>query len=163
MAEEINLSGVTRREKYQSLLPQLIALTEAEPDQMANLGNIIAALKQFLGFFWIGIYFVKGNDLVLGSFQGPIACTRIAFGKGVCGKSWKEKKAVVVPDVDEFPGHIACSILSKSEIVLPGFDKQGEVILVLDVDSDKRNDFDQVDVECLQSIVQLIEGIVNRE
>ena len=132
---------------------------EGEPDIVANLSNIAAALKQTMNFFWVGFYIVRNDQLVLGPFQGPIACTRINFGKGVCGTSWKEKNTILVPNVDEFPGHIACSSASKSEIVLPAF-KNGEVALVLDVDSDVLNDFDNTDRESLEKVMRIIEKLL---
>jgi GAF domain-containing protein len=132
---------------------------EGEPDTVANLSNIAAALKQTMNFFWVGFYIVKNDQLVLGPFQGPIACTRINFGKGVCGTSWKEKKTILVPNVDEFPGHIACSSASKSEIVLPAF-KNDQVALVLDVDSDVLNDFDDIDLESLEKVMRIIEKLL---
>src|SRR5690349_11379169 len=142
MAEELIIASSTdKKEIYNTLIPQLESLVADEADTIANLSNIAAALKQSMNFFWVGFYIVKNDQLVLGPFQGPIACTRINFGKGVCGTSWKEQKTILVPNVDEFPGHIACSSASKSEIVLPAF-KNGKVALVLDVDSDKLNDFD---------------------
>lgn len=157
MAEELVIPAVaTKQERYDALLPQIESLVAGEPDVVANLSNIAAALKQAMNFFWVGFYIVKNNELVLGPFQGPIACTRIAFGKGVCGASWKKKKVILVPDVDQFPGHIACSSASKSEIVLPAF-KNGEVALVLDVDSDKLNDFDASDEAALQTLMRTIE------
>ena len=164
MAETLVISQSTdKATRYQTLLPQIEALTLGEADVIANLSNIAAALKQTMGFFWVGFYMVKNNampadrqELVLGPFQGPVACTRIAFGKGVCGACWKEKKTIIVPNVDEFPGHIACSSDSKSEIVLPAF-KNREVALVLDVDSDKLKDFDQTDERYLSQVMHLIE------
>lgn len=157
MAEELILSPSTdKHERYNALLPQISSLIAGESDVVANLSNIAAALKQAMGFFWVGFYIVKNNELVLGPFQGPIACTRIGFGKGVCGAAWKEKKVILVPDVEQFPGHIACSSASKSEIVLPAF-KNGEVALVLDVDSDKLNDFDETDSAALQKLMRAIE------
>lgn len=157
MAENLIIQkGATKEQKYQTLLPQIKALTEGEPDVIANLANITAALKQSFGFFWIGFYLVKRDSLVLGPFQGPVACTRIAKGKGVCGAVWKNKISIVVPDVEKFPGHIACSSESKSEIVLPAM-KNDEVALVLDIDSDKLNDFDQVDEENLHTLMKIIE------
>jgi L-methionine (R)-S-oxide reductase len=157
VAEELILSTSTnKQERYNALLPQIQSLITGEPDVVANLSNIAAALKQAMGFFWVGFYIVKNNELVLGPFQGPIACTRIGFGKGVCGAAWKEKKVMLVPDVEQFPGHIACSSASKSEIVLPAF-KNGEVALVLDVDSDKLNDFDETDAVALQKLMRAIE------
>jgi L-methionine (R)-S-oxide reductase len=145
MAESISVTGTTKAEKYESLIPQLKSLVEGEPDFIANLSNIMSALKYTMDFFWVGIYFVKDKQLVLGPFQGPVACTRIAYGKGVCGKSWELKKTILVEDVDQFPGHIACSSLSKSEIVLPAFDKKGDVFLILDVDSEHVAYFDETD------------------
>lgn len=160
MAEELIISESTdKKEKYSVLVPQIEALTSGEPDLVANLSNIAAALKQTMGFFWVGFYLVKGDQLVLGPFQGPIACTRINFGKGVCGASWKQKKTIVVPNVDEFPGHIACSSASKSEIVLPAF-KNNEVAMVLDVDSDQLNDFDDVDAAALEQVMRVIEKLL---
>ncbi|QOI96541.1 MAG: GAF domain-containing protein [Flammeovirgaceae bacterium] len=158
MAEELIIaSSTSKKEKYQTLIPQVESLIAGEPDLIANLSNLAAALKQTMEFFWVGFYLVKDNQLVLGPFQGPIACTRISFGKGVCGTAWKEKRTIVVPNVDEFPGHIACSSASKSEIVVPAF-KNGEVSLVLDVDSDKLNDFDAVDENALEKIMRLVEA-----
>jgi L-methionine (R)-S-oxide reductase len=160
MAEELIIaSNATKQEKYTSLIPQIEALIAGETDSTANLANIAAALKQTMNFFWVGFYLVKDNQLVLGPFQGPIACTRINFGKGVCGASWKEKKVMIVPDVDAFPGHIACSSASKSEIVLPAF-KNGEVALVLDVDSDTLNDFDEIDEVELSKLMRIIEKVI---
>jgi GAF domain-containing protein len=160
MAEELIISTSTdKQERYKTLIPQIESLIEGENDVVANLSNIAAALKQTMNFFWVGFYTVKENQLVLGPFQGPIACTRIQLGKGVCGASWKEKKVILVPNVDEFPGHIACSSASKSEIVLPAF-KNGEVALVLDVDSDKLNDFDYTDEQALGKVMRLIEGFL---
>jgi L-methionine (R)-S-oxide reductase len=160
MAEELIISQSTdKSEKYSVLVRQIEALTTGEPDLVANLSNIAAALKQTMGFFWVGFYLVKNNQLVLGPFQGPIACTRIDFGKGVCGAAWKEKKTIVVPNVEEFPGHIACSSASKSEIVLPAF-KNNEVALVLDVDSDALNDFDSDDAIALEKVMRVIEKLL---
>jgi L-methionine (R)-S-oxide reductase len=160
MAEELVIaSSVDKRERYETLIPQIESLVAGEPDQVANFSNIVAALKQTMDFFWVGFYIVKNNQLVLGPFQGPIACTRIDFGKGVCGASWKQKTTILVPNVDEFPGHIACSSASKSEIVLPAF-KNGEVALVLDVDSDKLNDFDSVDQHALERVMRIIEKLL---
>jgi L-methionine (R)-S-oxide reductase len=157
MAEVLHIIESSKKsERYSSLLPQIEAMVNGEPDIVANLSNISAALRQSMNFFWVGFYIVKNRELVLGPFQGPIACTRIAFGKGVCGASWKEKKVILVPNVDEFPGHIACSSDSKSEIVLPAF-KGSDVALVLDVDSDKVNDFDTVDEFYLGQVMRLIE------
>ena len=157
MAEELNIvTSATKAEKYQSLLPQIEGLVTGERDVTANLANVAAALKQAMNFFWVGFYLVKENQLVLGPFQGPIACTRINFGKGVCGTSWKEGKTIIVPDVDAFPGHIACSSASKSEIVVPGF-KDGKVCIVLDVDSDVLNDFDETDQVYLEQLMKIVE------
>ncbi len=160
MAEELIISTTAdKRERYSTLIPQIESLVAGEPDLIANLSNITAALKQTLNFFWVGFYLVKENQLVLGPFQGPIACTRINFGKGVCGASWKEKKTILVANVDEFPGHIACSSASKSEIVLPAF-KNNEVALVLDVDSDVLNDFDETDRIALSKVMRIIESLL---
>lgn len=156
MAEELIIKGTSKAEKYKELLPQLEALISSETDLVANLANISAALRETMNFFWVGFYLVKGDELVLGPFQGPIACTRIRMGKGVCGTVWQEKKARIVPDVNAFPGHIACSTGSKSEIVLPAF-KNNEVVMVLDVDSDQLNDFDEVDEQYLGQIMRIIE------
>jgi GAF domain-containing protein len=160
MAENLTIAtSAQKEERYEILLPQVESLISAEPDLVANLSNIAAALKQTFNFFWVGFYLVKENELVLGPFQGPIACTRIGLGKGVCGTSWKEKKTIIVPNVDEFPGHIACSSDSKSEIVLPAF-KNNNVFLVLDVDSDQLNDFDEIDAKYLAQVIELIEKTV---
>lgn len=140
---------------YQSLLPQIAALLEGEPDVVANMANTAAALKQAFNWWWTGFYLVKNNELVLGPFQGPVACTRIASGKGVCGTAWQEKRTVIVPDVNQFPGHIACNAESKSEIVIP-ITKNNEVIAVLDVDSDALNAFDETDATYLGEVVKLI-------
>ena len=156
MAEDLFIpKEASKREKYESLLPQLEALIRDEPDQIANMANISAALKEAFDFFWVGFYRVVGNQLVLGPFQGPVACTRIAYGKGVCGTSWKEKKNLTVPDVDQFPGHIACSSLSKSEIVIP-LERDGVVKAVLDVDSEALDNFDETDAHFLEKIVALL-------
>ncbi|MBK7852706.1 MAG: GAF domain-containing protein [Bacteroidetes bacterium] len=164
MSENISIpTGLPKTEVYAALLPQLHALVEGENDTIANLANIVAALKEAFGFFWIGFYFVKQeNDqevLVLGPFQGPVACTRIGFGKGVCGAAWKERKAFVVPDVDQFPGHIACSSLSRSEIVVPVFVNQ-KVAGVLDIDSTELSTFDQDDALALEEVAKLISKIL---
>lgn len=157
MAEELFIpASEDKEEQYRTLLPQIKLLVEGESDVIANLSNIAAALKQSKNFFWVGFYLKKGNQLVLGPFQGPIACTRIDFGKGVCGTAWKEKRTVLVPDVEKFPGHISCNAASKSEIVLPAF-KNREVALVLDVDSDALNDFDSVDQLALEELMRIIE------
>ncbi len=160
MAEELVLStSIDKAEQYKSLLPQIEALVADERDLTANLANITAALRQAKNFFWVGFYLVKGDELVLGPFQGPIACTRIAKGKGVCGASWRDKKVLVVPDVDAFPGHIACSSASRSEIVLPAF-RNSEVALVLDVDSDRLNDFDAIDEKYLGELMRIVERLL---
>jgi GAF domain-containing protein len=160
MAENLIVnSSADKHEKYNTLIPQLNALVEGETDVVANLANIAAALKQTMNFFWVGFYLVKENQLVLGPFQGPIACTRIDFGKGVCGTAWRDKETIIVRDVDKFPGHIACSSLSKSEVVLPAR-KNGEVYLVLDVDSDVLNDFDETDKSYLERVMRLIETFI---
>ena len=151
----IDSKFVTKEEVYQSLLPQIQELTKNEPDWIANLANISAALKQAFDFFWVGFYIVKGNELVLGPFQGPVACTRIPFGKGVCGTAWKEQRTVIVPDVKQFPGHIACNSESKSEIVVPFFDN-GEIIGILDIDSDNLNTFDEIDATYLEKFFILL-------
>jgi GAF domain-containing protein len=158
MAESIAFSkAADRKTIYEELAPQIEALIEDETDLIANLANVAAVLKEAFGFFWVGFYLKKENQLVLGPFQGPLACTRIDFDKGVCGHCYTTKETVIVPDVEAFPGHIACSSASKSEIVLPVFDKSGGVAMVLDVDSDKLNDFSETDAEGLREIVKIIE------
>ena len=153
---QIEIPGnADKKQRLQSLLPQIEALVSGETDQTANLANITAALKTACGFFWVGFYLVKGEELVLGPFQGPVACTRIGFGKGVCGTCWEKGEVIVVPDVEQFPGHIACSSESKSEIVLPVI-KDGQVVMVLDVDSDRLDDFDELDAEFLRGVVKLV-------
>lgn len=159
MAESLIITGTSKQEKYESLLPQIKALVEGESDYIANISNIMSALKFGMNWFWVGVYFVKDDQLVLGPFQGPIACTRIALGKGVCGTSWKEKKTIIVEDVELFPGHIVCSSLSKSEIVVPAFDKEGNVTLVLDVDSEHLATYDETDKNYLEQIVHIIEQL----
>ncbi|MCE2773279.1 MAG: GAF domain-containing protein [Bacteroidetes bacterium] len=156
MAETLHLEATDKAGKYRELIPQLEALVSGESDAIANLSNVVAALKQTFGFFWVGVYIVKENELVLGPFQGPIACTRIRMGKGVCGTSWERKATILVPDVDQFPGHIACSSASRSEIVVPVMNATGEVIMVIDVDSDRLNDFDTTDQQYLEQVAQLI-------
>jgi GAF domain-containing protein len=156
MSENLYIpESATKSEKYQTVIPQIEALITDEADLYANLANISAALKEAFGFFWVGFYLVKGEQLVLGPFQGPIACTRINLGKGVCGTAWVEKKTLLVPDVEAFPGHIACSAASKSEIVVPVF-KEGEVVMVLDADSDQLDDFDSVDQENLEKLMEVL-------
>jgi len=159
MAEDLVLpdSG-TRTDVYQALLPQLKALITGESNRVANVANLMAGLKEAFGFFWVGCYFVEGNELVLGPFQGPVACTRIRKGKGVCGASWEKNEALLVPDVEAFPGHIACSSLSKSEVVIPIRSSKGVVVGVLDVDSDLLNDFSEIDIQYLTEIADLIGG-----
>ncbi len=151
MAENLLISAGSKEDKYRELLPQLHALVGTETDFIANLANVAAALKQTFNFFWTGFYIVKGDELVLGPFQGPIACTRIRIGRGVCGTAWKEARTLIVPDVEQFPGHIACSSDSKSEIVVPII-KQGKVIGVLDIDSDSPDSFDTIDARYLEEI-----------
>lgn len=148
-------NNLTKEEKYLALQPQIKSLMESESDIVANMANLSAVLKEVFGFFWVGFYLVKENQLVLGPFQGPIACTRINFGKGVCGTAWKEGITIVVDDVDAFPGHIACSSLSKSEVVVPIF-HQGEVSAVLDVDSEFLSHFDEVDKKYLTKFAEMI-------
>lgn len=161
MAESLAFSKTKDRKLiYDEIAPQIAALVEGETDLVANLANISAALKEALGFFWVGFYIKKENQLILSAFQGSIACTRIDFDKGVCGHCYTTREIVIVPDVEQFPGHIACSSLSKSEIVLPIFDASGEVFAVLDVDSDKLDDFSTVDAEGLRKIVNIIERII---
>ena len=156
MAEDLLISGNTKEEKYRSLLPQIKALVEGESDITANMANICAALKFGMNFFWVGFYLVKKDQLVLGPFQGPVACTRINMGKGVCGTAWKNNEVIIVDDVDQFPGHIACSSLSKSEIVLPVYNKAKEIVGVLDVDSDDYRSFDTTDEKHLLEILELL-------
>lgn len=155
MAEDLIITANSKEEKYKELYPQVKSLLEGESDLTANLANISAALKSTFNFFWVGFYLVKEEQLVLGPFQGPVACTRINKGKGVCGTSWEKQEIIIVPDVEQFPGHIACSALSKSEIVLPLF-KEGSVIGVLDVDSDELNSFDETDEKYLKQLVALL-------
>ena len=159
MAEDLSIITGSKEDQYQSLLPQIKGLLEGENDLVANLANTVAALKEQFGWLWVGFYVVKKSlaqdELVLGPFQGPVACTRIRKGKGVCGSSWAEAKTLIVPDVEKFPGHIACSSLSKSEIVVPVI-RNGEVVAVLDVDSEELNQFDTTDQYYLEQIVELI-------
>lgn len=156
MAEELHIHAQTKEGKYLELLPQVKALLEGEKDLIANMANVAAALKAAMGFFWVGFYLVKENELVLGPFQGPVACTRIAKGKGVCGTAWEKQKTLIVEDVDKFPGHIACSSLSKSEIVLLVYGKNKEIIAVLDADSDALSAFDAIDAKYLEQLLQLL-------
>ncbi len=157
MAEDLTIIDSTdKKEQYQSLIPQIEALLEGETDLVANLANISAALKEQFKWLWVGFYMVKGGELVLGPFQGPVACTRIAKGKGVCGVAWEQGKTLVVPDVEAFPGHIACSSASRSEIVIPIW-HHDEVIGVLDVDSEELDQFDQTDALHLEQIIKLLQ------
>ena len=159
MADSLILSSqASKKEKYEQLLPQISALIEGEVSTVANMANIAAALRQAFGFFWVGFYLVEGNELVLGPFQGEIACTRIGFGKGVCGAAWKQNETIIVPNVDEFPGHIACSSASKSEIVVP-ISVDEKTVAVLDVDSDKLDDFTLDDKLGLERLSQMISPI----
>lgn len=156
MAEDLKIiTSANKEEQYQSLIPQVEALLHGEPDLIANMANVAAALKEQFKWFWVGFYLVKNNELVLGPFQGPVACTRITKGKGVCGAAWQQEKTLIVPDVEEFPGHIACSSLSRSEIVLPLF-SNNKVVGVLDVDSSELNEFDGIDEKYLSEIISLI-------
>ena len=156
MAEDLNIVLGAKNDQYRSLIPQISSLLSGETDEIANMANVCAALKEQFDFFWVGFYMVKDNELVLGPFQGPVACTRIQKGKGVCGSSWDQEKILIVPDVDAFPGHIACSSASKSEIVIP-INRNGRVIGVLDVDSKELNYFDQSDAINLSTILELIQ------
>jgi L-methionine (R)-S-oxide reductase len=156
MAEDLTITTSTDKEdQYRSLIPQIEALLLGEPDLIANLANICAALKEQFKWLWVGFYLVKGNELVLAPFQGPVACTRIAKGKGVCGSAWQQGKTLIVPDVDAFPGHIACSSASRSEIVLP-FYHNNVVVGVLDVDSENLAAFDEIDAKYLEQVIGLI-------
>lgn len=157
MAEDLKIdTDLNKEEKYKQLLPQVKSLLSDEDDLIAKQANFCAALKYGFDFFWVGFYKVRGDELVLGPFQGPIACSRILKGKGVCGAAWEEEKIIIVPDVDLFPGHIACSSLSRSEIVLPVFDLSGKVALILDIDETEVNAFDEIDKKYLEQLVQLI-------
>lgn len=155
MTENINRATGTKAEQYAALLPQIKGLLQGEPDLIANLANVCAALREQFDWFWIGFYLVKNKELVLGPFQGPVACTRIAKGRGVCGKAWEDAKTLVVPDVTKFPGHIACSSFSKSEIVVPILTGK-EVCAVLDIDHDTENYFDNIDKQYLEELVSFI-------
>ena len=156
MAEDLRIIVGSKESQYDSILPQISSLIDGESDQIANMANICAALKEQFNFFWVGFYMIKDDELVLGPFQGPVACTRIKIGKGVCGSAWEQKKTIIVPDVDLFPGHIACSSASKSEIVIPII-RNGNVIGVLDVDSAELNSFDETDADYLQQILDRID------
>ena len=155
MSDDLTIVKGTKEEQYQSLIPQIEALITGEPDLVANLANIAAALKEQFGWLWVGFYLVKGEELVLGPFQGPVACVRIRKGKGVCGTAWEKGETLIVPDVEQFPGHIACSSLSKSEIVVPIF-REDKVVGVLDVDSIALNEFDETDKVYLEKITAMI-------
>ena len=155
MAEDLQIARGNKEEMYEILIPQIKALIDGEPDLVANLANIAAALKEQFGWLWVGFYLIKNEELVLGPFQGPVACTRIKKGRGVCGSSWQQAQSLIVPDVAKFPGHIACSSLSVSEIVVPII-RNNEVLGVLDVDSEKENLFDKTDQKYLEAIVQKI-------
>ncbi|HCU45335.1 GAF domain-containing protein [Sphingobacterium faecium] len=155
MAEDLTINKGTKKDQYIGLVPQIRGLVTGETNQIANLANTAAALKEQFNFFWVGFYLIEGEQLVLGPFQGPVACTRIQYGRGVCGTSWKENKTIIVPNVEEFPGHIACSSLSKSEIVIPIY-QDNSIIGILDVDSDELNAFDEIDAQYLTEIVSLL-------
>lgn len=157
MAEQLILEGKSREERYRELYPQLRALLSAETDRIANLANMAAALRQTFGFFWVGFYLVSERELVLGPFQGDIACTRIPYGRGVCGDAWAQGQTLVVPDVESYPGHIACSSLSRSEVVVPIYDRSGEIVGVLDIDSQVVGDFsEELDRPWLERYVGLL-------
>ena len=156
MAEDLSIITGSKAEQYQSLIPQIKGLLDGESDLIANMANVIAALKEQFGWLWVGFYIVKSEELVLAPFQGPVACTRIKRGRGVCGSSWAQAKTLIVPDVERFPGHIACSSLSKSEIVIPVI-RNNEVVAILDVDSNEYDQFDTTDQRYLEEIVTLIE------
>jgi L-methionine (R)-S-oxide reductase len=157
MAEDLKIiNSIDKQEQYQSLIPQIEGLLYGETDLVANLANISAALKEQFKWFWVGFYLIKDNELVLGPFQGPVACTRIAKGKGVCGTAWEQAKTLIVPDVEAFPGHIACSSLSRSEIVIPIY-HNNQVVGVLDVDSEELDQFDQTDAQYLEQIIKLLQ------
>ena len=156
MAEELIISTGDKEQRYRELLPQIQGLLSGEDDLIANMANMVAALQMTFNWLWVGFYIVRGEQLVLGPFQGPIACTRINKGKGVCGTAWQSGAIQLVPDVEQFPGHIACSSLSKSEIVLPVRNTLGEIIAVLDIDSEMLNQFDEIDAKYLAQIIKLI-------
>lgn len=160
MTEDLRIPApsLSRQQRYQELIPQVQALVTGEKDLVANLANIAAALHETFRFLWVGFYLVQQDTLVLGPFQGPVACTRIAKGKGVCGTAWLERRNIIVPDVEQFPGHIACSSRSRSEIVLPAF-RDGEVFLVMDVDSEELNHFSEEDEKGLKEIIHIIETL----
>ena len=153
---ELSLHSEDKTQRYEELLPQIRSLINEESDLIANLANIAAVFKEAFGWFWVGFYLVKQEELVLGPFQGPLACTRIPYNRGVCGQSWAEKQTLVVPDVNAHPGHIACSSRSQSEIVVPLIDAAGQVVAVLDVDSENLAEFDTTDAHYLQKLVEII-------
>ena len=156
MAEELHIAQGGKEEKYALLYKQIAAVTENESDTIANMANVAAMIHATFGFWWTGFYRVVGEELVLGPFQGPLACSRIAYGRGVCGTAWKEQRTQVVPDVEQFPGHIACSSSSKSEIVVPLFDADGNITAVLDIDSEHLATFDETDRQWLEKIATII-------
>jgi len=156
MAEDLQIATGNKTEQYQSLIPQIKGLLDGEPDLIANLANVVGALKEQFDWLWVGFYLVKHDELVLAPFQGPVACTRIKKGRGVCGTSWAKAETIIVPDIEKFPGHIACSSLSKSEIVIPVI-RNNEVVAVLDVDSKEYNEFDETDKQYLEETVSLIQ------
>jgi len=158
MAEDLNIQTGTKQEQYEALIPQIAGLLQGETNLIANLANISAALKEQFNWWWVGFYWIHDEELVLGPFQGPVACTRIKKGRGVCGSTWEKGATIIVDDVEKFPGHIACSSASKSEIVVPVFDK-GNIVGVLDVDSAHLSDFDEIDQLYLEKIVGLIPGL----
>jgi len=158
MAEDLNIQTGTKQEQYEALIPQIAGLLQGETNLIANLANISAALKEQFNWWWVGFYWIHNEELVLGPFQGPVACTRIKKGRGVCGSTWEKGATIIVDDVEKFPGHIACSSASKSEIVVPVFDK-GNIVGVLDVDSAHLSDFDEIDQLYLEKIVGLIPGL----
>jgi GAF domain-containing protein len=157
MSEDLIITAGTKIEQYESIIPQIKGLLEGEDDNIANMANISAALKAQFGWLWVGFYIVKNGELVLGPFQGPVACTRIRKGRGVCGAAWEQKQTILVPDVEKFPGHIACSSLSKSEIVIPLM-QQENCVGVLDVDAIVLDSFDEIDKHYLEAIVDLLVG-----
>ena len=160
MAEELIVSeSLDKAKKYEELIPQLKGLVAGESDKIANLANIMSALKWTFNWLWIGVYFVRGDELVLGPFQGPIACTRIQLGRGVSGTAWHKKEVIIVPNVDEFPDHIICNSASKSEIVLPVMNANGDVSMIIDADSEKLNEFDEVDEKYLLEIIKIIKSL----
>ena len=158
MSEQLIIQGETKQERYEALLPQIRSVVENEPDLIANMANVAAMLHETFGFWWTGFYRVQGEELVLGPFQGPMACTRIKKGRGVCGTAWAKAETQVVPDVDQFPGHIACSSASRSEIVVPIF-RAGEVVAVLDIDSAVLDTFDETDRRYLEQIVKILSSL----